>query len=165
MKGLPLDLLGQHFGRWTVLYKLLSEPNHSIWWCICECGKHKAVRGSRLRSGESRSCGCLAKELSAQRIRQRWDGDPSHPLYTNWTAMKNRCLNPNASVFRYYGLRGIKICDRWRESFLAFVDDMRPKPTSKHTLDRIDNDGDYEPGNCRWATQAQQLKNRRLNVS
>ena len=84
-----------------------------------------------------------------------------HPLYGTWSAMKRRTSNPNAWDYKYYGGRGIKVCERWRESFEAFVEDMGEKPSPKHSIDRMDNDGIYEPSNCRWATPSQQLINRR----
>lgn len=133
-----------------------------MWKCTCDCGQETTVWQYHLRRGKQKSCGCmrLAMSGSAQFIH----GWSHHRISSVWRAMINRCHNPKNRGFYLYGGRGVAVCQRWRESLIAFIEDMGLPPTDKHTLDRIDNDGDYEPGNCRWATMATQNRNRRNNV-
>lgn len=128
----------------------------------CDCGAEKSTRFSDMMSGKTVSCGCHKAEQAA--IRRTTHGQTSAggraPEYSSWANMHTRCENPNATHYDLYGARGIKVCGRWR-SFEAFLADMGPKPTPGHSIDRINNDGNYEPGNCRWATDSEQMKNRR----
>lgn len=160
------DLTGQRFGRLRVLrclgpYKATpsSEPK-VMWRCICDCGnERKVVRGS-LVSGLTQSCGCLNRE-SAKR-RHTTHGGTGEVLYSTWRKMIERCYDKKCPGFKYYGGRGIKICKEWRKDFRAFANHMGKKPSPQHSIDRYpNNDGDYEPGNVRWATREQQAKNRR----
>jgi len=115
--------------------------------------------GKFLRSGHTKSCGCLSGETTA--IRNTTHGLSKNPLYGLWIKVKDRCSNQNCEDYKYYGARGIKVCDRWLNSFPNFLADMGPRPSRSHSIDRINTNGNYEPGNCRWATPLQQNSNRR----
>ena len=130
----------------------------------CECGKKHIVQITRVRSGRTKSCGCLAREMTVQRSCTHGQAATSHQsnTYRSWSSMKCRCLNQKSEQWQWYGGRGIRICERWVNSFEAFFEDMGERP-SHATLDRIDSDGNYEPGNCRWATDHQQSRNHRRN--
>ena len=161
-----VDLRGQRFGRLLVVGFAPRATGESLrWLCRCDCGNEKAVVGGVLRGGASRSCGCLRVEVGRTRgAASKRHGEGSNGKetaeYRTWAAMLSRCENLNHSNFPRYGARGISVCERWHryEDFLA---DVGRRPSDGHSLDRIDNAGNYEPGNTRWATKAEQNENRR----
>ena len=162
-------MIGKTFDRLTVVSRSedAQAGGHVKYLCICKCGRRVAVWGHFLRSGHTRSCGCLRNEmLAAIGGRKPVHGHARvgayHPLYSTWANMHQRCRDANTPSFKNYGGRGITVCGRWSgpDGFPNFLADMGERPPGM-SLDRIDNDGDYEPGNCRWATAKQQRANRR----
>jgi hypothetical protein len=155
------DLTGRTFGRLLVLSRDDSSRSakQSYWICRCDCGKVKSIQRAALVTGRTVSCGCFAKEAAAKA--NTTHGLHRAPEYYIWNSARDRCRNPNNPGYPDYGGRGIQMCDRWANSFEAFYADMGPRPSPELSIDRIENDGNYEPGNCRWATKEEQMLNRR----
>lgn len=163
-KKLEFDLTGQVFGRWTVLDRV-PNTRHPEWFCQCECGNKGKVNSIELRKGNSKSCGCLNREIVRDRAMTHGHtaGGRKSRTYVIWRSMINRCVYPDAINYKYYGGRGIKVCDRWRvyENFLADLGEI-PHPLS---VDRIDNDGDYCPENVKLSTPKEQAQNKRPRLN
>jgi hypothetical protein len=157
-----LQLVGMRFGRLTVTDSAGAKHGVTMWRCECDCGGNKEIRGSRLVQGKTSSCGCLVAETMRSMVIKH--GATGTRTYKAWDSMKQRCFNPKSQYFAAYGGRGISVCARWMESFENFFTDMGDPPEGM-SLDRFpDVDGNYEPGNCRWATDAQQSRNRRTSI-
>jgi len=163
-----IDLAGQRFTRLVVLdHAGIKQPRGRCakWRCLCDCGKEKTVASDHLKKGLIRSCGCIKVELIVSTFTKH--GLAGSPEYSAWLSLINRCTNPNHKSFAGYGGRGISVCDSWMNSVEAFLKDMGRRPSPQHSIDRKNNDGNYEPGNCRWAIQSEQNRNKRctrLNV-
>jgi hypothetical protein len=159
-----IDLTGKVFGRLTVVSEnsIKSLSGGIRWNCQCECGKTTIAMGSNLRNGDTKSCGCYM-------IDKNTESNITHGMsrsleYNIWRGINRRCSNPGDKAYHYYGGKGITVCDQWLNSFEAFYEDMGPRPSPDHSIDRRENDKGYYKDNCRWATRVEQQNNRRNNV-
>ena len=165
--GIDTSVVGQDFEKLTAIgasfYAKVRRDgrNRSCVVVRCVCGQVTVATLKNLKNKHVQSCGCFSKKLSI--AKHTTHGQSKTGYYRLWTGMLKRCFNPRCAGFKYYGGRGITVCERWRNSFENFCDDMGPRPSSKHSIDRIANAGNYEPGNCQWATQKSQCRNSRRN--
>jgi len=161
-----IDITGQRFGRLVVVMESTYRGNKSgTWWeCVCDCGKEIRVLSVGLREGTTKSCGCLFIDTIGKNLKTTTThGRTKTPEYRAWKGMRYRCYNKNASNYNLYGGRGITVCKRWRNNFEAFFYDMDLRPEG-YSLDRINNNGNYSPNNCRWATGSVQRRNTRSYI-
>ena len=157
-----IEMVGRQFGKWAVLEEVEKRNNKRAFKCRCDCGTEAVVMGDNLRSGGSTQCQSCSSKLKGGL--HGTHGQTGQRIYNIWRGIKARCRNPSSSLYKNYGARDIWVCDRWFDNFEAFLNDMGPCPSAQHQIDRINNDGPYVPGNCRWVLPKQQQNNKRNNV-
>lgn len=169
MPAIAKDISGQKFNKLTAIKVIGKLRKANLWLCICDCGNEVTAICSQLTRGDKTSCGCKFREKRKPRpdMIQRNKDRAIHAMsnsytYSTWKSMRARCLDPKDKDYPRWGGRGIKVCKAWADSFVEFYKDMGERPKG-HTIDRINNEGDYEPGNCRWAVQKTQSNNTRAN--
>lgn len=156
------DITGNRYGMLTVIGRSVKNRfGEQLWLCTCDCGKERDMRKHRLVSGQSTSCGCdIFKRKSALK---KTHGRTDSPEYKAWISMKARCLNETDQSYPSYGGRGITVCEIWKKDFQAFIGHVGNRPFPEAQIDRINNDGNYEPGNVRWTTRKENTRNRRIS--
>ncbi|MHB1176108.1 MAG: hypothetical protein ACYCZJ_13395 [Sulfuriferula sp.] len=156
------NIAGYRFGRLIAIKRVgTSARRRALWKCICDCGTETICISGNLISGTTKSCGCFKADRTKE-VKFIHGQNSSNPTYGTWSAMRGRCNNPNNPKYPLYGARGITVCERWNV-FLNFLEDMGDRPPGK-TIDRINNDGNYDPDNCRWATPKEQRANQGRNL-